>query len=75
MTSSFSRLVRFRAIDGQIYYGEAGDDWQEPLKGREVETFVGSNPFDLTASGKKAVISEVRFESVCRRRISKHSYL
>jgi hypothetical protein len=64
MVFSFSRLVRFRASDGQIYYGEAGDTWQESLKGLEVETFIGSSPFDLSPSGKKAVISEVRFKSV-----------
>ena len=64
MTSTFSRLVRFWASDNQIYYGEAGDTWQQNLKGLEVETFVGSSPFNLEPSGKKAVISEVRLEGV-----------
>lgn len=64
MAIAFSRLVRFRATDDQIYYGEAGDAWQQILKGLEVDTFVGSSPFDLKPSGKKAVISEVRLKGV-----------
>lgn len=64
MTCAFSRLVRFRASNDQVYYGEPGDTWQQNLKGLEVETFVGSSPFSLKPSGKKAVISEVRLEGV-----------
>lgn len=68
MTCAFSRLVRFRANDDQTYYGEAGDTWQQNLKGLEVETFIGSSPFSLKPSGKKAVISEVRLEGVLPQR-------
>ncbi|OQU95239.1 hypothetical protein CLAIMM_01475 [Cladophialophora immunda] len=61
MTTKFQRLVRFRASDGQIYYGEAGSDWESDLKGREVHIFSGADPFDSSfrLSEKKAVISEV----------------
>ncbi|KAJ9609991.1 hypothetical protein H2200_006321 [Cladophialophora chaetospira] len=61
MVSSFKRLVRFRASDGQIHYGEAGSEWQSDLKGREVPLFSGSDPFDsnFQLTDKKATISEV----------------
>jgi len=61
MAPSFERLVRFRASDGQIYYGEAGSEWQSDLKGKEVQLFSGSDPFDsnFQLSDKKATVSEV----------------
>src|ERR1700744_5903631 len=62
MAPAFERLVRFRAADGEIYYGEAGSEWQSDLKGREVPLFSGSDPFDSSfqLSDKKATIAEVR---------------
>jgi hypothetical protein len=62
MATKFERLVRFRASDGQVYYGEAGSEWESDLKGKEVQTFSGSDPFDssFNLSEKKATISEVR---------------
>ncbi|KAH0837094.1 hypothetical protein AYO21_04554 [Fonsecaea monophora] len=61
MAAKFERLVRFKAADGQIYYGEAGSDWDSDLKGREVQIFSGLDPFDSNFKllDKKAVISEV----------------
>ena len=69
MAPTFERLVRFRASDGQTYYGEVGSEWQVDLKGKEVQVFSGSDPFDsnFQVSDKKATISEVRniFSRLC----------
>ncbi|KAH6708775.1 aromatic compound degradation protein [Leptodontidium sp. MPI-SDFR-AT-0119] len=61
MAPSFTRLVRFKSLDGQIYYGEAGDQWQSDLKGKSVKIFSGLDPFDekFHLSDKSATISEV----------------
>ncbi len=61
MAPTFERLVRFRSSNGQIYYGEASSEWQSDLKGKEVQVFSGSDPFDSSfeLSDKKATISEV----------------
>lgn len=61
MAANFERLVRFQASDGQIYYGEAGSDWQSNLKGKEIQLFSGTDPFDggFHLTEKKAVVSEV----------------
>ena len=61
MNSKFLRLVRFSDPTGQIYYGEAGTEWEVELRGREVPVY---NHIDLWASDfhvidKKATISEV----------------
>jgi len=63
MDTKFSRLVRFKAADGHIYYGEAGLDLEKALRGQEVETFTGSGPWDgnFQLSGKRAVVDEVRW--------------
>jgi hypothetical protein len=66
MAAKFERLVRFRASDGQVYYGEAGSDWESALKGREVQVFSSLDPFDssFSLSDKKATISEVRNKAI-----------
>ena len=68
MAAKFERLVRFRASDGQVYYGEAGSEWEADLKGKEVQVFSGADPFDgsFKLSDKKATISEVsRSDTIC----------
>ena len=62
----FSRLVRFKADDGQIYYGDAKETWEENLRGREVESSLGSDPFNLKLTGKKPTVSEVSSRQAMR---------
>lgn len=59
---SFTSIVRFRAEDGNTYYGEAGaslNHTQENLVGRIVPVFEGLHPWDddfvLTESRRKVV--------------------
>lgn len=61
MNTSFERLVRFRAKDGRILYGEAGSTWEKDLRGQVVKTFNGSDPFhnDFKLAGEEAEIAEV----------------
>lgn len=61
MAANFSRLVRFKASDGQIYYGEAGDNWETDLKGKKVPVFTSLDPWDskFQLSERTAEISEV----------------
>ena len=46
MAMAFSRLVRFKASSGQIFYGDAGDNWETDLKGKIVQVFTGLDPWD-----------------------------
>lgn len=68
MMPVFQRLVRFIASDGQIYYGEAGDDWESELVGRTVKVFTGLNPWapDFELSDQLATIQQVRRPSPCQ---------
>jgi hypothetical protein len=61
MKVSFSRIVRFRDGEGQVYYGDAGSDWNKDLRGQSIEVFQGSQPWDTNfdRSGNHAVVSEV----------------
>ena len=61
MATSFSRLVRFKASGGQIFYGDAGDDWETNLEGKTVQVFTGLDPWDSSfrLSDKTAVVEEV----------------
>ncbi|KID69021.1 Fumarylacetoacetate hydrolase domain-containing protein 2A [Metarhizium brunneum] len=61
MMPVFQRLVRFIASDGQIYYGETGDDWQSELVGRTVKVFTGLDPWapDFELSNQFATIQQV----------------
>ena len=74
MSQAFSRLVRFKATDGQTYYGEAGADWESELKGRTVQVFTGLDPWEkqFQLSDKTAVISEVRPDHIITSRRKKH---
>lgn len=58
---AFTRLVRFKASDGQIYYGEAGSEWEADLKGKSIPVFTGLDPWsdEFQLSGNSAVVSEV----------------
>ncbi len=59
--ASFTRLVRFEDSQGQIQYGEVGEEWQSGLEGRSVKIFDGSTPWDddFRLTEKKATISKV----------------
>ena len=61
MASPFSRLVRFEDSNGQVHYGEAGDEWQQDLVGRKVPTYNISDPFgdNFPLSGKEVEIAKV----------------
>lgn len=75
MNTSFERLVRFRAKDGRILYGEAGSVWEKDLRGQVVKIFNGSDPFhdDFKLAGEDAEIAEVL--SSHRTRVPRHSLL
>lgn len=58
---NFTRLVRFEDQNGQIHYGEAGDQWEKSLHGHTLPTFDG-DPLagSLEISGKTAKVAKVR---------------
>lgn len=61
MAPSFSRLVRFEDVNGQVNYGEAGDEWHQDLVGRKVPTYNITDPFvdDFPLSGKEVEVAKV----------------
>lgn len=61
MNTSFERLVRFKAKDGRVLYGEAGSVLEKDLRGQVVRIFNGSDPFhdDFKLAGEEAEIAEV----------------
>ena len=65
MASAFSRLVRFKASGGHVFYGDAGDDWETSLEGRTVPVFTGLDPWDskFQISGKTTVIEEASIQN------------
>lgn len=58
---SFTRLVRFEDENGQVQYGEAGQQWEGNLHGRTLPIFDGDpmmgNP---KLSGRTASVHKVR---------------
>lgn len=56
MKTAFRRLVRIKAKDGSIKYGEGGE---QVAVGDTVEVYNGTDPWELQASGEKAEIAEV----------------
>ena len=57
MKTAFRRLVRFRATDGSIKYGEG--PYQVAI-GDKVEVYNGTEPWNLEKSGKTSEIAEVK---------------
>lgn len=57
MAGQFSRLLRFRASDGNIYYGEV--DQCHDLVGKYVVVYDGQTPFDLVRTEKEAQVAEI----------------
>ena len=66
MAIAFSRLVRFKASGGQIFYGDAGEDWQSSLEGKTVRVFTGLGPWDsnFRITEKTAVIEEASLRKI-----------
>uniref|UniRef100_A0A8H7K4A5 Fumarylacetoacetase-like C-terminal domain-containing protein n=1 Tax=Bionectria ochroleuca TaxID=29856 RepID=A0A8H7K4A5_BIOOC len=54
---NFNRLVRFKDTDGNIRYGEAPSSGS--LIGSEVDVYSGIEPWNLSLTKERAVISEV----------------
>jgi hypothetical protein len=57
MKTTFRRLVRFKATDGTIKYGEAGE---QVKVGDTIQVYTGDQPWALEGSGEKAEIAEVQ---------------
>ena len=62
MKPIFSKLVRFRDTNNEIFYGEAPTDTSN-LVGQNVPIYTGSDPWDLKATEKTAVIAAVTLPS------------
>ena len=65
MAAHFDRLVRFKNVTGQIFYGELGLDCvatKETVVGMRVRVFTGGLPWDeqFELSSNEEEIDEVR---------------
>ena len=61
MPAKFTRLIRFRDPKGHVHYGEAGDQWQQDITGKQVSTYDITTPYEANfqLSGKEAEVAEV----------------